>query len=145
MIEAEVVEYAELENIFGKDKADNHRQGGHYNTVYKIDGLEVGDEVNASGNAGADEEEHKTELTENIKGVFGHMHVDRSEMSEVTVYKADDKRAPRRAEGKVDSGNFDCSENNAQRHGGHKGEEIKRIELFKLFLGLRGLQRRWLL
>ena len=106
-------------------------------------GFEVGDEVDSSGHACADEEEHKTELTENVQSVFGHTHVNGPDVAEMADYEADDKGAARRAEGEIDSGNFDCSENDSQRNGGHKGEEIQRVKLFKLLFG-SGWQRRWL-
>ena len=84
-------EKAEFENVFRKDKTDDHRNNSHDNTVNEIHGVKVCDKFSTAGDTCANEEKYKTKLSEKLKCALRGHNAYLTKTTEMSEHKAHKK------------------------------------------------------
>ena len=98
---AEVVQKAELQNVFCEQITDNQRNERHDHTVNEVHRVKVCNEFCAAGDTCADEEEYETEFSEELQRALRGHNADATDAAEVTEKKADEQTAARGRQGEA--------------------------------------------
>ena len=98
----EVVEKAELQNILCEVVTYDHGNECHDYAEDEVPDIEILNELSAAGNTCADKEEHKTEFSEYLKGMFGRHNAYRTDVTEMTEEKSNEQTSA--GSGKAEAG-----------------------------------------